>query len=192
MMMKSSFLLFLAMAVTMPTLAKDEYIDQVPDRFYETQQSQQALLKRAELCIVQTIKCDEVRTTGSSTGFTGLFGGGQRQEAIVAIPALPLVKFKDVESGVIYINNRIDYKADFLMHNVQTEMTLAMKDNKFKIGNKEIKYLQKDAGYGTPPEYKPLPAKRFGSSLPDDTVKAINQVTEKLAACLTTIPNDKW
>lgn len=170
--------------------AESEYIEQVEDRIYTVEATAQEILKRSEFCIVQTIKSDEVKTIGTSTGYTGLFGGGQRQEVIVSIPALPLIKFKD--ESTIYINNRIGYRSDLVNHTVQTEIALAVKDNKFKISNTNIQYLQNSSGYGTPPIFQKLPSKRFASSLPEDTVQVINDTTESLANCLMKPKKNDW
>lgn len=172
---------------------ESEFIEETKDVVVEVQLDKQAIMKRAEACIIQNVKNDSVMLVGTSSGTSGLFGIGKRNESTNTIPQGDVIKYKDVDSGTIYANNRIDLKADFVEFSIQTYINFLAKDNKFKIWHNNIVYLQKDVGYGTPDSYKKLPRKaHWGSSLQADAISAISAVTQKIVTCVQSTPNDNW
>lgn len=172
---------------------ESKYIEQTEEIVFDIQLDKQAIMKRAEACIIKNIKNDSVVLVGTSSGTSGLFGIGKRDESATVVPQGEVIKYKDAESGVIYANNRIEVKANLINYSVQTSVNFFVKDNKFKIGHKEIVYLQKDVGYGTPDSYKKLPKKgAWGSSLTPKALSALTEVTQNIASCVQSSSDENW
>ncbi len=188
--LKSVFALGVCLSCSF-VFADDEYIQQTEDKIFEIQQTKQEILQKAEICMLKIIKNDSVMLVGTSTGFDGIFGVGKRNETVTNIPSGDVIRLKDTNEGIIFANSRIDVKANLISYSVQTMIDFAAKDGKFKITHKDIVYLQKDVGYGTPDTYKKLPVKdKWGSSLNKNTLKALDEVTQQLAVCVQTISNN--
>lgn len=172
---------------------ENKFIDKTEAMVVDIELDKQSIEKRAEICIMKNVRNDAVMLVGTSTGVEGIFGGGKRKESTVVIPQGDIIKFKDRDAGIIVAYSRLNIKADFIGYSVQSSIYVAVKDLKFKITHKDIAYLQKNVGYGTPDEYKKLPKKgRWGSSLVPKALDGLNSLTEKIAACIQSQTDEEW
>ncbi len=173
----------------------EEFLAETTPKIFEAQgASQPELLQKAESCLLRIVRYDEVITTGTGTGMAGLFSGPEGvRENSVGVAGGDVIRFKNAVEGVIYANNRLDFKANLLAHSLQSVIDFAAKDGKFKIVHRDIAYLQKDSGFGTPDGYKPLRAKdTWGSNLTANSMKALDELTEKIADCVRAAPDNSW
>ncbi len=171
----------------------NKYIEKTEDSIHTIESNKQSIIQQAKICIIKHVKNDSVVLIGTSSGVSGLFGVGKRQESTTVIPQGEVVKFIDKESGIIFANSRINIKADMIQYSVQSTINLYAKDNKFKIAHTEIMYLQKDVGYGSPDEYKKLPKKgHWGSSLVETAVNGLNSLTKEIVSCIKSPVSTDW
>ncbi len=95
--------------------------------------------------------------------------------------------------GSVYANSRIDVKANLITFSVQSVIDFSAKDNKFKISHKDILFLQKNVGYGTPDSYKKMPKKdQWMSHRNENTLKALDGLVQKISTCIQATPNTNW
>lgn len=181
----------LLLSLSTSTIASQAYIENTVEKIYETKYTKQEFFQKAETCLLKTVRNDPVMLVGTSTGYEGIFGVGNRKEAVVSIPAGDVIRHKDTVAEIILANNRIDVKASLVTYSVQTTLELAAKDGKFRLAHNDILHLQKNVGYGTPDSYKKLPAKdKWGSSLSKNVIAALDEITERVAACIQVESND--
>lgn len=181
------------MAVNPVFSEENKFIEQTEDRIVDVELDKHAIIKRAEICIIQNVRNDAVMLVGTSSGLSGLFGGGKREEATAFIPQGEVIKLKDEDSGMILANSRLNVKANYIDYSIQSSINFFAKNNKFKITHKDISYLQKSVGYGTPDEYKKLPRKGpWGSSLTPNALSELKALTDNIASCIQTPIDERW
>jgi hypothetical protein len=190
--MRHIFRIVIALLFIVPSVTYGaEYLEEVESEVYQTNGTIQEISTRAKTCIAQIVRNDEVRIsdsvsgTGPLAGLTGGTGGGHSD----GVQGGQVLVDADIDAGMITANNRIDYKSMLLTQNVKSTMTVLAKEGRFKIRHTNIEGLQKSTGYMHNTGYSRV-RKGWGSGW-KDTEKALMGISEKVAACIQTSPNQK-
>ena len=165
------------------------YLDSIETKVIKLDASKSEIMGRGESCVESLVTFEDVRVTEDSGSLLGALSGMANYNSEDVIRGGEVIKAIKPEKGTITANSRFDYVSGISAYNVQSIITIMVKEGRFKIKQTNIKELLKSSsGSGG---YNRI-YKQWGTGW-ETTQEELTKLSTRLASCISTPPvEEDW
>jgi hypothetical protein len=170
-----------------------KYLDSVESKVYQVDATKAGIMERGEACIESHVQFESIMlndTQGSLIGgLNAVLSGPASYDNDTVIQGGDVIKKIKPEKGIIIANSRFDFSKKLMTYNVQSKITLMVKEGRFKIKHNNIKELMKSST-GSSGYDRVLKAWGMGW---EDTQAELVKLSDTLAKCINKpVAEEEW